>query len=241
MAYSDITFQDKNIIKRWLQFRRLDVASRIVDGSRNANVQCILDFGAGNGEFCKVIAQQFPTAKIICYEPAPSLMAEAKENLISLPQIRFCSDIAKITDNTVDLIFCLEVLEHLPETETKNVLEQFNRLLSSKGNAVVGVPVETGIPALYKGFFRMFRRFNAFDASVKNVLLAALFFPPNHRPVSEIAPGLAFHYEHMGFEYRKLQMMLNVQFRLKKVMTSPFPIFGPWLNPEVTFLVQKAM
>lgn len=31
MTYADITFKDKNAIKRWLQSRRLVVASRIAD------------------------------------------------------------------------------------------------------------------------------------------------------------------------------------------------------------------
>lgn len=202
--------------------------------------RCILDFGAGNGELCKLIALQFPKAKIVCYEPTPSLMAEAKENLADLPQISFCSDLEKISDGSVELIFCLEVFEHLPEKETKDALGQFDRLLTDNGNAVIGVPVEIGIPALYKGIFRMSRRFNTFDASIKNVLLAALSFPPKDRPVSEITPGFAFHHEHMGFDYRKLQALLHAQFGLQQVTTSPFSIFGPWLNPEVNFLIQKA-
>ena len=77
MAYSDITFKDKNPIKRWLQQHRLAAAIRIADGKFHP--ECVLDFGAGNGELCKLIALQFPKAKIICYEKTQSLMDEAKE------------------------------------------------------------------------------------------------------------------------------------------------------------------
>ncbi|PZN82796.1 MAG: class I SAM-dependent methyltransferase [Candidatus Methylumidiphilus alinenensis] len=237
MNYSTITLKDKNPIKRWLQRRRLVDATRIANGIFNP--QCVLDFGAGSGELCKLIALQFPKAKIVCYEPAPSLMAEAKENLAELSQIDFCTDIAKIADGSVDIIFCLEVFEHLPNAELTDALGQFNRLLNSDGSAVIGVPIEIGIPALYKGVFRMSRRFGAFDASIKNVLLATLGFPPNERPISEIAPGVAFYYEHMGFDYRHLQALLHTQFNLKKVTTSPFSIFGLWLNSELYFLIQK--
>jgi SAM-dependent methyltransferase len=238
MAYSDITFKDKNPIKRWLQQRRLVVATSIAEA--RFNPQCILDFGAGNGELCKLIAVKFPKTKIICYEPTPSLMAEAKENLTDLPQIHFCTDVTTIADGSVDFIFCLEVFEHLPDTETKDALGQFNRLLSIDGNAVIGVPVEIGLPAIYKGIFRMSRRFGAFDASFKNVLLAALCSPPKERPVLEIAPEFSFHCDHMGFDYRNLQALLLERFRLQKVITSPFQIFGPQANPEVNFLIQKA-
>ena len=58
--------------------------------------------------------------------------------------------------------------------------------------------------------------------------------------MSEIAPGFAFYYEHMGFDYRKLQALLRAQFSLQKVTTSPFSIFGLLLNPEAYFLIQKA-
>jgi SAM-dependent methyltransferase len=237
MPYSDITFNDKNPVKRWLQRRRLATASRCANG--RLNPQCVLDFGAGNGELCKLIALQFPTAKIVCYEPTPRLMAEAKENLADLSRVHFCNDITEIADSSVEIIFCLEVFEHLPEAETLDALGQFNRLLKSNGNAIIGVPIEIGIPALYRGIFRMTRRFGAFDASIKNVLLATLCSPPKERPVHEIAPGFATHNPHMGFDYRQLQALLQEQFILQKVTTSPFSIFGLWLNSEVNFLVEK--
>jgi SAM-dependent methyltransferase len=237
MPYSDITFNDKNPVKRWLQHRRLATASRCANG--RLNPQCVLDFGAGNGELCKLIALQFPTAKIVCYEPTPRLMAEAKENLADLSRVHFCNDITEIADSSVEIIFCLEVFEHLPEAETLDALGQFNRLLKSNGNAIIGVPIEIGIPALYRGIFRMTRRFGAFDASIKNVLLATLCSPPKERPVHEIAPGFATHGPHMGFDYRQLQALLQEQFILQKVTTSPFSIFGLWLNSEVNFLVEK--
>ena len=238
MTYSDITFKDKNPIKRWLQWRRLVVATRIANGM--SHPQCVLDFGAGNGELCKIIALQFPKAKIVCYEPTPYLMAEAKENLANLPQVHFCTNTAEITDGSIELIFCLEVFEHLPKTETTDTLQQFQRLLSIDGKAVIGVPIEIGFPALYKGIFRMSRRFGAFDASIKNILLATRCSPSKERPVAEITTGFAFHHEHMGFDYRNLQALLNTLFRLRQVTSSPFSIFGLWLNPEAYFVVQKA-
>jgi SAM-dependent methyltransferase len=238
MAYSDITFKDKNPIKRWLQQQRLVVATRIANGM--SHPRCVLDFGAGNGELCKLIALQFPKARIICYEPTPYLMTEAKENLANLAQVCFCSDIAEIAQASVDILFCLEVFEHLPKAETEHTLAQINRLLCYEGSAVIGVPVEIGLPAIYKGIFRMSRRFGKFDASIKNILLAALRFPPKERPMSEIAPGFSFHHTHMGFDYRNLQARLNTWFRIQQVTSSPFSIFGLWLNAEAYFVVQKA-
>lgn len=238
MAYSDITFNDKNPVKRWLQQRRLVVATSLAEPQ--SNPRCIVDFGAGNGELCKLIASKFSRAGIVCYEPAPSLMVEASENLTDLPQIQLCSDIATVADGSVDFLFCLEVFEHLPESETNDALDQINRLLSKEGKAIIGVPVEVGLPALYKGLFRMSRRFGKFDASIRNVLLASASLPPKSRPVSEIAPGFHFHHEHMGFDYRAFQARLNTNFTLMRVASSPFSMFGFWLNPEAYFVIRKA-
>lgn len=237
MSYSDITFKDKNSIKRWLQNRRLISACNAARDFEKIN--CILDFGAGNGEFCKNISDQFPNAKIICYEPTPELMNEAKENLKELHQVIFCEKIEELEKNSIDLIFCLEVFEHLPEKETEDALRDFSSLLKINGKAIIGVPIEIGIPALYKGLFRMTRRFNSFDASVKNVLSATFFKPPQNRPVSEITPGFSFHFEHMGFDYRKLKLLLNSKFEIIKTITSPSKITGALLNPEIYFVIKK--
>ena len=86
----------------------------------------------------------------------------------------------------------------------------------------------------------MTRRFGAFDGSIKNIVLATIFSPPKDRPASEISPGFPFYYDHMGFDYRILQTLLHAQFKLQKITTSPFSIFGRWLNPEINFLVQES-
>ena len=54
MTYSDITFNDRNPIKRWLQRRRLESAISFAGSSLKLGAT-ICDFGAGNGELCKLI------------------------------------------------------------------------------------------------------------------------------------------------------------------------------------------
>lgn len=80
-----------------------------------------------DGELCKLLALQFPRARIICYEPAQSLIEEARENLTDLSQVHLCTDVLTIDDGEVDLTYCLEVFEHLPKAETEGALRQFNR------------------------------------------------------------------------------------------------------------------
>lgn len=237
MSYSAITFKDKNPIKRWLQMRRLLTALKLAEKLSTPSAIC--DFGAGNGELCKLLAARYPNAKIICYEPTPDLLAEAKLNLATVGNIEFCSDIASFASHSVDLVFCLEVFEHLPPTEMNTAMRQIKALLNEHGTAIIGVPVEIGPPALYKGVFRMTRRFGDFDATPKNVFLSFLGLPPKNRPVADITAGAKYHFHHMGFDYRNFQRSIAAEFKLRKVITSPFAILGPLINPEIYFVSDK--
>jgi len=239
MPYAEISFQDKNPLKRWLQRRRLTTAVKLCR-RRPGTPHVICDFGAGNGELCKLLAGQYRGARLICYEPAPALLAEARQNLSGLATVEFCPDIGTVPPGTVDAVFCLEVFEHLPAEETTEALVAIAERLRPGGLVVIGVPVEIGIPALYKGVFRMWRRYGAFDASLGNVARAVVCRPPTRRPATEIAPGLRFHHEHLGFDFRRLKRVLGHGFVLRQVSASPFSVLGVWLMPEIYFVAEKS-
>ncbi len=238
MSYADITFLDKNPIKRWLQAKRLVSAMNLCSHlSREPEVIC--DFGAGNGELIKLLAIRYPNAKLICYEPTPSLLEEARNNLSDIAKVEFYQDITGVALDCVDVVFCLEVFEHLPPDETYDALRKMYDVLKRKGVLIIGTPVEIGIPALYKGMFRMLRRYGSFDATIKNVWLSFLKRPPSERPCSEIAPQFKFHFEHMGFDFRRLKQIISMHFRLREMSTSPISWVGTWIMPEVYFVAEK--
>lgn len=238
MSYSEITFGDKNPVKRWLQRRRL-VSALAAAGRPDPPPSQVCDFGAGNGELCKLLVKRFPRAGIICYEPEAGLLDEARENLAGLPGIDLCPDMGHLEKASVDLLFCLEVFEHLPPAETAAALQRIADLLKPGGKTVIGVPVEIGIPALYKGLFRMVRRFGAFDADPGNILLCLAGNPPKHRPAAELGPGLNYYFEHLGFDYRRLMVQLGRYFKRPSITASPFPFLGPRLMPEIYFTLEK--
>lgn len=238
MAYADITFADRNCVKRWLQWRRLDCALAL--GRLHAGtIATAWDFGAGNGELCKRLAVAHPATRIICHEPAPQLLAQARDNLAGVPGIEFSSVAPGRYAGVVDVVFCLEVFEHLPPPETAQALQAIRDLLRPGGLLVVGVPVEVGVPALYKGCFRMVRRWGAFDARPVNILSAFAGCPPRPRPVSQIADGMRFHFAHMGFDHRVFRRVLGQAFAVRSVRASPFAWLGSRLMPEVYFVAQK--
>jgi SAM-dependent methyltransferase len=239
MAYADITTGDPNPVKRWLHRRRYaDAVSVLVDAGRRDRPR-ILDFGAGNGELVRQI-NAVASVEALVYEPAASLMAEAKEKLAGMQSVQFTETLASVEPATFDYVFCLEVFEHLPARQSDEAIASIDRMLKPGGIAVIGVPHEIHLPALLKGLFRMCRRYGDFDARMGNIWAAARGRPPASRPVAEISPGVPFHFHHLGFDYRMLEAMLRRRFQLVERWFSPLPVAGALLNSEVYFLLQKA-
>lgn len=238
VSYTEGVFRDRNPIKRWLQQQRLHSAIGFAQKARES-VRCVLDFGAGSGELCKHLVRAYPNAAIICYEPCSDLLEEAKIELKGLPRVEFHASVDTIPTGQADLLFCLEVFEHIPLSMRARSLGEVTALLKEDGEAVFGVPVEVGLPALYKGLFRMSRRYGAFDATPKHVLMATLGMPPKDRPISFLPPGVEVHNEHMGFDHRVFRKALGERFALRKASASPFPVLGTAVCPEAYFVVRK--
>jgi SAM-dependent methyltransferase len=234
VTYARKTFSDSNPVKRYFQRTRLRDALRLVEN--DPAPERVIDFGAGNGELCKFLAAAFPHSEIVCYEPHPDLLAQARENLAGADNVA-CTDEAP--SEPADLLFCLEVFEHLPEREAGQVAGHLARLLRDGGRAIVGVPIEIGIPALYKGLFRMVRRFGDHDARPGNVLSAALGRPPRMRPVVELLPGSWYHLHHLGFDHRAFREHLDREFRILDLAASPFRPLGTGVNSELHFVVTR--
>lgn len=239
MTYAEITTNDRNPVKRWLQRRRFSDALAVLTNGHTTTALRILDFGAGDGELFRQMVS-VTSAELWVYEPNPSLMAEAREKLASFESVRFAEDLRFIESESFDYIFSLEVFEHLPENETASAIAEIHRLLKPAGTAVIGVPHELFLPALFKGLFRAARRYGEFDAIPKNTFKALIGRPPLQRPVAEIFPGLRYHFHHLGFDYRVLEHRLKLRFQLRRKWFSPFPILGAVLNSEVYFLLRKA-
>ncbi len=238
MAYADITTKDPNPVKRWIQRRRfrdaVDILRRVAP---RADAE-VLDFGGGNGELLCQLRREFPAMRTALYEPTPSLRGEAREKLAAWPEISIASEIAALGTRRFDVVFCLEVFEHLSAASIESGLFSIAGLLRRDGLAVIGVPHEIFLPAVVKGLFRMTRRLGAFDAQWANIARAAIGTPPSERPATEIAPGFAYFPHHLGFDYRDLEKRLNGRFALISRQFSPAPLLGSAFNSEVYYLLR---
>lgn len=235
--YSDITVNAANPVKRYVQRRRLRDALSVLDGLDRRFAGKVLDFGGGSGELTRLVAERFPRAEIFCYEPAPRIFEEARQNLAGLENVTLVSALKELKGIDFDYVFCLEVFEHLPPRQTTRTVGRIDRLLKGGGTLVVGVPNELFVPALLKGLFRMTQRYGSYDARPANVLRAAVGRPPKDRPLKRIGPGLPYHFPHTGFDHRELRSVLSENFGLVREFGSP--VKSELLCSEVYLILRK--
>ena len=200
-SYADITTEDPNALKRWLQNRRLDDAlwcatTRL--GSAFAGH--VLDFGGGDGALCQRFLTRFPAASAVTFDPSSTMLQQAMGGSEG-SSVEVTGSTESIESGSVDLVMCCEVFEHLPGPQIDGALSEISRLLRGSGTLVLGIPNELYLMALSKGMFRMMRRKGQYDARWDTILPAAKGHPRTDRPVLDL-DGHPFIYPHTGFDYR---------------------------------------
>ena len=239
MKYSDFTFNDSNSFKRYLQSKRLEMAVKRVSLTQQDEKSIkILDFGCANAELYKFLKQSINNFSYTGYDPQEQYIDEAKQNLGLQEncQLTFC--VADIIDEKYDLIFCLEVFEHLPNEILIKEINTLHSLLNDNGNLFIGVPNEIFLISLIRGIFRMTRSYGDYDSNFKNIFLSTIGLPPKDRPISLKIPIPYFRF-HMGFDYRKLKKQLSGKFNIVSIFGSPFSILPLFLNTEVYMICKK--
>lgn len=100
----------------------------------------ILDFGSGRGHGLKVIKAKLKPARLTSIDKESSYIHIAQLPLHSDDNIEFIvSDrLLALKSNSFDAIFCMHVLEHLPNPEV--ILSDFKRVLKNNGRLIVATP-----------------------------------------------------------------------------------------------------
>jgi SAM-dependent methyltransferase len=103
----------------------------------------IVDAGSGVTFFPYFVAQRYPLAEIVCMDVNLSF-AELHKSLAARTKtsLRFVgSDLARmdIQDDSVDILYCVSVLEHLEDWE--KVISEFDRVLRKNGCLIVTLDI----------------------------------------------------------------------------------------------------
>ena len=97
----------------------------------------ILDFGAGKGEFADKVQDVFENCRVTALEPDQTLL-RCSEKVVR----KF--SLSEINDNSLDLIYSFNVLEHI-ENDTETLMLLYDKLIKG-GKLVLYVPA---FPCLY--------------------------------------------------------------------------------------------
>ncbi len=241
MSYADMTLNDPNAVKRYMQRRRFRSAllalSRLGKGADRVTV---LDWGCGHAALYHFLKTHCRHLSYVGYDPSPAMLEEARESLgPDREDVVLVSNEAELTGTEFDMLFCLEVFEHLDDDETRRTLDRWYRLLPAGAGLAIGVPNEIHVPALVRGGFRMARRYGSFDARPAAILAAALGRPPCQRPWRTLPTGAKYCYYHMGFDHRRLLPLVQERFPVVRVYGSPWPGLPVALNTEVNIVAHK--
>jgi ubiquinone/menaquinone biosynthesis C-methylase UbiE len=131
---------DKNLLQRFVHGRRFAEVSRQVEKVGGK----ILDVGAADGTFTKVILESSGAEKIIGIDILKESVYWAREKYKKEGRMEFgIGDAHKLEykSATFDAVFALEILEHV--SNPVKVLKEIKRVLKKGGYAVFLVPTES--------------------------------------------------------------------------------------------------
>lgn len=108
----------------------------------------VLDFGCGYGEFINAVRAERRIG--VDLREGVATYLDAGVEFVSTPDVR----VPAIADGTVDVIFCSNLLEHLPDRATvTRLLREFERMLGPDGRLLLLGPNLRYTGAAYWDFF----------------------------------------------------------------------------------------
>src|SRR3989338_5895650 len=219
MNYRDHTFNCPSFIKRYAHQKRLNIAFRLLGLDQG---ESFLNYGGGNGSFAEYVIKKMPSSEVVVFEPVEAMYHQIKNT------INVVTNLKDISSFRYNKIACLEVLEHLSQNEQMKTLKMLSGLLSENGKIIISVPIETGLPSIFKAFFRIFVTKNE-KLSLAGII-KSLFSIKQGRSWPIKIDGMDFISSHFGFDHRIFEESLYKTFNIENKCASPIPFFGTVFN-----------
>ena len=149
--YAKKQILSKDRVIAWSHRRRFETGLRLARdcGARDGRV---LDYGCGDGSFLSMLSDgDVRPRHCVGAELHASLVDDCRRRLGARENLDFVLVGELDADahrGAFDLVVCMEVLEHVIDPAA--VVERLARLLAPGGRLLVSVPVETGLPLLFK-------------------------------------------------------------------------------------------
>lgn len=232
--YSSYTYNDHFWLKRRLHRQRFGQALKRLNLKGKEK---FLDYGTGDGYFLRLIAKYYPKADLSGFEPYSVKYQQLKKDFKDSP-IKIYSAIKDMENRKFDRIACLDTAEHLSDEDLEKLLAITCNLLDDRGLIIFTVPIEIGLPALFKYAYRKARR-PAYDNLNFTNYLKSIFGLRIERKVSRLEGNLDYIFSHVGFDHRHFEAVLKRFFLIKEKTGYPFPRLGAVLNNTLYYVCQK--
>ena len=221
-VYSDYTYNSKNPLVRFSHRKRFSTALYFI---LKENFKNLLDYGAGDGHFLKEVSKIKTDIELVGFEPIMDNTDSEK--------IKYYSDVSDIKDQKYDVITCFEVLEHFNSNAQNEILENIYNLLSDDGVVIISVPIEIYFPSFIKNIIRI--KYTKLDFQyIKNILKA--LFAMN---IPEIRNEEGYIGTHLGFNYKKLELLFKKYFKIMQKKNSPMEYLPVIVNSQVFYKLKK--
>jgi 2-polyprenyl-3-methyl-5-hydroxy-6-metoxy-1,4-benzoquinol methylase len=230
---------------RWSHGSRFRLARELVAPFARRR---LLDFGCGDGTFLSLVQDLFPEA--IGVDAAADQIADCVLRFAGVPGIAFLS--AADLDhpryrNRFDVVTCMEVLEHCPDDVQVTVLDRFLGLLSPRGVVIISVPIEIGPPLVAKQAARALVALGGLSEYatreryrpgelVRMVCAGARTTIPREEYGGDAGSRFTGH---KGFNWRRLQAVIEPRLVVERRLFSPLPPLGAWLNSQAWFVCRR--
>ncbi len=140
------SYSHANPLIRWLMWKRLEYTFLL---SLGGNYESVLDFGCGVGVFLPTLANNFSNVYAIDLFPQFGMKLCETKGL----NVIFKRTINEIEDNSLDVIFSTDVLEHVDNLD--ELIKSFKLKLKLNGKIIISGPTENfvyKIGRIFAGF-----------------------------------------------------------------------------------------
>ncbi len=237
----------KSGIIRWSHRRRFEVAiskSAAFAGKR------VLDFGCGDGTYLAMLLES-------AHAPSEAVGAELDAKVVADNRSRFGARTnlqfllqseleTPANQGSFDAVVCMECFEHM--TDPDRYLDLLLSLLKPGGRLLLSVPVETGLPVVFKQAVRRvagWRRIGDYASTLPYTwgeLAQSVFAGPEQHIQRVLHPGdngMNYHC-HKGFNWMNLRERIARRFVLDRISASPIEWLSPHLASQAWFEAHKA-
>ncbi len=154
-------------------YRQVDEENRrfILNMAENNPHAKLLDCGCEKGDFTKILAEKVGTDDVWGIEFLDETARLAKENGINVYRVNLNGRLP-IEDETFDVVFANQVIEHLYETDL--FLKEIYRILKNRGYTIISTPNLAGFHNIFSLIFGK----QPFPAHISNEVILGNSFDP---------------------------------------------------------------